>query len=84
MSVTTRAFRIGDLMGCLKVRGESFDTQLFLDAEGNKIKRRHTGDELPNHVVLTGHYAFGANELHIMRALDRVLTYLEEHHSLKT
>ena len=33
--------------------------------------------------LMTGHYVFGANKLHIMRALDNVLTYLEEKHGLK-
>lgn len=55
----------------------------FLNTDGKKIKRRGNAEDLPKEVVLTGHYAFGANELHIMRALDRVLRYLEENQGLK-
>ena len=32
---------------------------------------------------MTGYYAFGANQLYIMRALDLVVGYLEEKHDLR-
>jgi hypothetical protein len=31
----------------------------------------------------TGYYAFGANQLHIIEALEKVIDYLEENHNLK-
>lgn len=55
----------------------------FIDESGQKTKRRWKNSSLSPPTVLTGYYAFGANQLHIMRGLDRVLRYLEEHHDLK-
>ena len=55
----------------------------FVDTDGKKFKRRNAGGDLAPNVVITGHYAFGANELHIMKALDEVLVYLEGHLNLK-
>ena len=34
-------------------------------------------------VFVTGHFAFGANELPIIYNLDKVLRYLEKHHGLE-
>ena len=50
--------------------------------DGTKSKPRRD-EGLPASVAITGHYAFGANQLHIMRALDHILSYLEEHHQLQ-
>lgn len=49
----------------------------FRDDEGPKIKRRRVEPSLSNATLLRGYYAFGANELHIMRALERALEHLE-------
>lgn len=32
---------------------------------------------------MTGYYAFGANKLHIVQALDQILAKLESEHDLK-
>jgi hypothetical protein len=55
----------------------------FIDEAGGKIKKRMKDSSILPVTVITGHYTFGANQLHIMRGLDRVLRYLEEHHGLK-
>lgn len=55
----------------------------FIDESGEKTKRWSKDSSLSSRAVMTGYYAFGANQLHIMRGLDRVLKYLEEHHGLK-
>jgi hypothetical protein len=55
----------------------------FIDPRGNGIKRRHTDTSLPAETAITGYYAFGANQLQIIRALDKVLAYLERHKNLK-
>lgn len=50
--------------------------------DGSRTKRR-PGEQLSANVAMTGHYAFGANQLHIIRALDQILSYLEENNHLK-
>jgi len=55
----------------------------FTDDDGVKIKRRSGYEDLPNSVQLTGSYVIGANELHILRALDKVLQLLEKNYGLK-
>jgi hypothetical protein len=52
----------------------------YIDKDGKKIKRKSRDYGLTGDVVKTGYYAFGANELHIMRGLDKVLRYLEANH----
>jgi hypothetical protein len=55
----------------------------YLDTSHNKTKTRSKDLSLSPGTVITGYYAFGANQLHIMRGLDKVLDYLERHHGLK-
>lgn len=55
----------------------------FINELGEKTKKRWKDTSLSPPAVQTGYYAFGANQLHIIRGLDRVLKYLEEHHGLK-
>ena len=54
----------------------------FRDGASEKLRSRSPKFDLPSHVVKTGYYAFGQNELHIMRALDKVLSFLESHYGL--
>jgi hypothetical protein len=37
---------------------------------------------MPASVAMTGHHAFGAHQLQIMRRLDRALSYLEKQYGL--
>jgi hypothetical protein len=55
----------------------------FIDGQGNKLKRKHVDLGIPPDTAITGHYAFGANQLKIIRALDQVVSYLERHSNLK-
>ncbi|MFZ5671936.1 MAG: hypothetical protein ACOZAM_03120 [Pseudomonadota bacterium] len=55
----------------------------FRDQEGRRVKTRNVDSEIKSELVIGGYYAFGANELHIMKGLDRVLDYLEREYSLK-
>ena len=55
----------------------------FIDSEGKKDKRRSTDATIPVEKAITGYYAFGANQLQIIRALDKVVAYLERKHNLK-
>lgn len=40
-------------------------------------QREFITDEIPNEVLLDGHYQFGRNRLYVMRALEQILEYLE-------
>lgn len=55
----------------------------FTNEAGEKIKPKPPYSTLPIEVQMTGRYSFGANELHIMRALEKALQYLEKNHGLK-
>jgi hypothetical protein len=55
----------------------------FTDETGEKIKPRPPYSNLAIEVQMTGRYVMGANELHIMRALEKVVQYLEKNHALK-
>ena len=55
----------------------------FINSEGKKVKRRNTDANIPAEMAITGYYAFGANQLQIIRALDKVVQYLERKHNLK-
>ncbi|MGY3622145.1 hypothetical protein ACVJGD_008341 [Bradyrhizobium sp. USDA 10063] len=52
----------------------------FIDSNGDKIKRKNVDSSLSAEVAITGYYAFGANQLLIMRALDKVIRHLEDNH----
>lgn len=69
--------------GSYEGSGRSFRYPLtVIDAEGQKRKAYRPSKEKPD-VLATGYYAFGANRLEIIDALDLVLVYLEKHHDLK-
>lgn len=53
-----------------------------IDRDRNRVKTRNKADADDPEVLASGYYAFGANRLHIVRALDRVLSHLEENHGL--
>jgi hypothetical protein len=55
----------------------------FIGADGTKLKRKLVERNLSSEIAKTGYYAFGANQLQIMRGLEKVLEYLEKHHELK-
>jgi hypothetical protein len=54
----------------------------FGEQDGKPIKRWSADLSMPWDTVKRGHYRFGANQLHIMRALDQVLSHLEANYGL--
>jgi len=54
----------------------------FIDSHGHKVKTKSTNDTIPEEVAVTGFYAFGANQLLIIRALDKVVQRLEQKYGL--
>jgi len=55
----------------------------FVDADGRGIKRKYLDTSLAPEIAVTGYYVFGANQLSIIRALDKVVAHLERAHGLK-
>jgi hypothetical protein len=54
----------------------------FHDKERGNFKTKDIDKKLPAETIITGSYRLGANELGIMRAIDRVLVHLERHHGV--
>jgi hypothetical protein len=69
--------------GKFEGKGREFRYPLTVIGKDGKKTKPKPGERLSADVAATGHYAFGANQLHIIRALDQVLGYLEENHQLK-
>ena len=55
-----------------------------IDEDGEKRKRYGSADDVSPQVLSSGYYAFGANRLHIIQALNEVLAHLEDKYGLKT
>ena len=55
----------------------------FTDAQGKVLKTRNPDINMRKEIALTGLYRLGQNELQIVRALDKVLSFLETHYDLK-
>jgi hypothetical protein len=55
----------------------------FFDTWGNKLKRWSIAEDISPEVMRTGYYAVGANHLYIMKALERIVSYLERTHDFK-
>jgi hypothetical protein len=69
--------------GVFEGEGRSFRYPLILrDKDGKGSKTWHVDAGLPADQVITGMYKFGANELSIMRALDRAISHLERNYGL--
>ncbi len=53
--------------------------------DGTKTKVRDVSvpATVPTDVLLSGYYAFGANQLDVMAGLNRILEHLERHYGLK-
>jgi len=64
--------------------GRSFRYPITFNAsDGSKVKKRSIDLSLPANVSKTGYYAFGANKLNIIRALDGVIEHLENEYGLE-
>jgi hypothetical protein len=69
--------------GIFAGEGRSFRYPITLqDKQRGNVKTKHIDSALPPETVITGSYRMGANELGIMRALDKVLSHLESHYGL--
>jgi hypothetical protein len=70
--------------GTYEGEGRHFRYPLTMKGEaGEKYTRKYAGDPEPQPEILaTGYYAFGANRLQIIEALDKVLRHLEAKHGL--
>jgi len=55
----------------------------FLDENGMKEKSKYPDKSISSSKLITGYYAFGANQLQIMRGLEKVLSLLESEFDLQ-
>lgn len=71
--------------GVYEGEGRGFRYPLtMIDECGEKRRRKYPpATDVPPNMLATGYYAFGANRLSIIEALDDVLRYLETHQGLK-
>jgi hypothetical protein len=71
--------------GVRKSDGRGFRYPIWFrlqDGTKKKVKDYFIPEGISADSLRTGHYSFGANQLDIVAALERVLTYLEKHHGL--
>lgn len=66
--------------GELESVGRSFRYPVKFSNGENEYKRRSVSKDIPAEDLMTGHYAFGANQLNIYRAIYKALKYLEKEH----
>ena len=52
------------------------------DGSKERIRNQYVPDTISDEVFRSGYYAFGANQLDVVSALDKILKYLELHHDL--
>ncbi|WKK88194.1 hypothetical protein QY917_10030 [Diaphorobacter sp. C33] len=72
--------------GAREADGRSFRYPLMVrleDGTKQKIRASSIPDSVPDNALRSGYYAFGANQLDVMSALERMLTYLEKNHGLQ-
>lgn len=55
----------------------------FIEKDGSKDKSRYPDSKISVEKLKSGHYAFGANQLFIFKALIEVLQYLENKYGLE-
>jgi hypothetical protein len=71
--------------GIREAAGRSFRYPLTVrNSDGTTFKVRDTSvpPGVPTSILLSGYYAFGANQLDVMASLNRILDHLEEHYGL--
>ena len=71
--------------GIREAEGRSFRYPLTLrlsDGSKQKVSSGTIPDSVSDDALRSGYYAFGANQLDVISALDRMLKYLEQHHDL--
>lgn len=55
----------------------------YRDSKGDKRKGWTLNSSIPDENLHGAYYAFGANELHVMNALEKILDLLESEYGLK-
>lgn len=71
--------------GVREAAGRSFRYPLTVrakDGSTTKVRDSSVPAAIPSDTLLSGYYAFGANQLDVMASLNRILQYLERHHGL--
>lgn len=69
--------------GGLESEGRSFRYPVKFSNGSNEYKLSRVTNAVPSEDLITGYYAFGANELGIYRALYKVLKHLERNYDFK-
>ena len=67
-------------MSCMSIGSPNRIGGLFLC---EKIKKRNVDHDIGDDLLRSGYYAFGANQLQIIRGLEKVLDLLEREHGLE-
>lgn len=71
--------------GTREAAGRGFRYPLMVrlsDGTKRKIRDDYVPEAISDDELRSGYYAFGANQLDVVTALDRMLKYLERHHGL--
>lgn len=68
--------------GVLESEGREFRYPLTYHDERGSHKCYTVSKDVPMKALLTGHYAFGANQLYIFEAIQRIVSYLEAEYGL--
>ena len=63
--------------------GRTFRYPVTFILKSKEDKTRSVSNSLTSDELMTGHYAFGANELHIFKALLKVIQHLENKYGFK-
>ncbi|MNF94364.1 hypothetical protein D3C84_770740 [compost metagenome] len=69
--------------GELESEGRQFRYPVKFYTDNDVQKRWTVSPDIPSEELITGYYAFGANELNIYRALYKVVLHLREKYGLK-
>lgn len=69
--------------GVWEGEGHSFRYPITLMLGDEKTKRRNVSIDTTPEVLMTGKYMFGANELNIFRALEKVVDMLQADYGLE-
>lgn len=69
--------------GEIESEGRQFRYPVKFYTSSGESKRWAISPDIPSEELITGYYAFGANELNIYRALFKVISHLREKYGLK-
>ena len=85
ITATTATYRTGGANYEKYCDGREFRYPItFLDKGKDKDKCRSADPKMSRGRMRTGYYAFGANQLFIIEALEEIIDYLEKNHGLQS